>query len=210
MKDWFLAGGSGRALGANLAQGDYWEAGLDGLFLTADLFSFGGARVLFGIGSKVPMALKSGLAVDSLYQALKNVATSPKYIERWIASGFKASEIAQLPARLLAFKNAKQIGVTAGRVNWTDATNLIIREASAKEESVLAHELTHMLDEIAKPGVSEAANRGALAWKEITSIEQEGFLRTTRILFGRVGSGVHRPVCIIQQGSWPSRISCGR
>ena len=167
--------GSGRALGANLAQGDYWEAGLDGLFLTADLFSFGGARVLFGIGSKAPMALKSGLAVDSLYQALNRVATSPKYIQRWISSGFKASEIAQLPARLAAFKKAKQIGVTKSRVNWTDAQNLIIREASAKEESVLAHELTHVLDEIAKPGVSEAANKGALAWKEITSIERKAF-----------------------------------
>lgn len=74
--------GSGRGLGAAIAEGDPLGIGINGIFLALDIMTAGGwSSVVKGAGKPVLMGI-SREALEGLYQSVVKVARDPTFLKR--------------------------------------------------------------------------------------------------------------------------------
>jgi hypothetical protein len=137
-----------------------------GLRLGVQLLGKEGAEAAAQIGGKVtaefgltmlggtPQRLASTQAeIDALYRSLLKVANSRTFINQARQLGFSEEQIAQLPGKITQYYESGQLGwIKTG--GWVDESNLLIGKSGLfSRTGRMRHELGHVLDEIAHPGL---------------------------------------------------------
>lgn len=143
--------GSGRGLGAAIAEGDPFGIGVNGIFLALDLLTAGGwSAVAKGVGKPVLKGI-SREALEGLHQSVIKVARDPEFIKRAAQAGFDPSVIDNLIPGINRYVRDATFGITSGVSNFVDDGIFALTERGAKSWNTIAHELTHVLDGIRNP-----------------------------------------------------------
>jgi len=143
--------GSGRGLGAAIAEGDPVGITVNGIFLALDLLTVGGWSAVFkGVGKPVLKGI-SREALEGLYQSVVNVARDPEFIKRAAQAGFSPSVIDNLIPGINRYVRDATFGITSGVSSFVDDGIFALTKRGAKSWNTIAHELTHVLDGIRNP-----------------------------------------------------------
>jgi hypothetical protein len=157
--------GSGRGLGKAIADGDPLGIGVNGAFLALDILTAGGwSFVVKGVGKPVLKGI-SKEALESLYQSVVKVAKDPEFIVRAAKAGFDPHIIDNLLPAIDDYVKRASFGIREGVSNWVDDATFALTEKGAKSWNTIAHELTHILDGIANPGLLKQG--GATAFQTL-------------------------------------------
>jgi hypothetical protein len=155
---------------------------------TLDVLRAGGARVRASVsgspsiggrlGSGGGFTLPGGGPVGSFKRSaqvteeLLATAKSPKFVERARALGYSDEAIRSLSSRIRGMKVGETL--TGG---WADAEKILIGRfgvISSREQRIL-HELGHVLDDVANPGLFAESTRAGFGYS--------GYLRAERVAF---------------------------
>ena len=128
-------------------------------------------------GSPVRLASTAD-ELSQLYNALIKVATGQPFLNRARGLGYTAEQIAQLPVRITQYFEQGMLGwMRSG--GWATENSLLIGRGGVlfSYASRMRHELAHVLDEIAKPGLMmRSLNRSEFGFM--------GFYRAEMVAFG--------------------------
>jgi RHS repeat-associated protein len=176
----FIPGwGSGKGLGASLAKGDVVMAITNGIFLGLDLLSFGGFSVLAkGSAKAAPILLKqmSEKTVHDLFVAIEKVTEMSKFRKRIIKAGFNADDIPKLITKIKKqYMDKGMLGFTQSSIPWVDNEIMAISETAMNRWTKMAHELTHLLDDISNPGILSTQLGQWNNWWKIANAEYKAF-----------------------------------
>jgi hypothetical protein len=106
------------------------------------------------LGSSPNRLAASQYKIDQLYADLLETANSPKFISRAQSLGFSEEQISTVPGKIAEYYKNGQLGfINSG--GWMDETNLLVGQNAGA--GTMRHELGHVLDEIANPGLSSQA-----------------------------------------------------
>ena len=129
------------------------------------------------LGGSPQRLMSSPAEVLLLYNKLVEIAKSPTFVRRAQWLGFSTERIAQLPGRITQYYEAGMLGwIKIG--GWVDESNLLIgRGGLFSSSGRMRHELGHVLDELAHPGLmASSANPRAFGFM--------GYFKAEMVAFG--------------------------
>jgi hypothetical protein len=105
-----------------------------------------------------------------LQQQLLEVGTSPQFLGRAQAQGFTADQISQLGPRIEQLGDGLTHTITGG---YADATGLGVGRLTllSSREGAISHELGHLLDDIANPGLFSRATQSGFGFSGFYNAE---------------------------------------
>jgi hypothetical protein len=123
-----------------------------------------------------------------LCQSLKTVAKSDKFMSRISRLGIGSEYIPLLVERLNDYIRREAAQFTQKRVSWTDDQIIAISKSASQNWSKMAHELTHILDDIINPGLLQKSRESTATVAEIWLTEYKAnFVQFGNIIGGLLG-----------------------
>ncbi|HBJ33988.1 MAG TPA: hypothetical protein DDZ51_04325 [Planctomycetaceae bacterium] len=155
--------GAGRGLGKAIAEGDPLGIGINAVFLALDLLTVGGWSAMVKGASGPVLKHVSRETIEALYRSVTNVARDPQFITRAVRAGVDAAHIERLIPAIDKYVRNGKFGISESRfVNWTDEDLFALTEKASKSWSIIAHELTHVLDGVRNPRLLREGGATAL------------------------------------------------
>ncbi len=167
--------GAGRGLGMSIREGDGFGVLMNSLFLALDMLTFGGASMASGLAKIGVTKVVSREAIEALYRKIIRVADDPRFIERAQMAGFRQGEISQLATKVHSYFVSSRIGVSASRGSSVTDEMFALTESHADDWTKIAHELSHVLDEIRSPGLMTAERLGKVSNLKQLQVEYRAF-----------------------------------
>jgi RHS repeat-associated protein len=195
--------GSGRGLGKAIRNGDPVGISAGVFFLTLDILSFGGASWAaksFKTGPKLARGIPKS-QVDDLFRQLISVVDKPTFRENIRMVGFRVDDLPVLVRRLRDYLDAGKLGFSRlPWVNWVDDTVMAMSRRAMGSWRTIAHELTHVLDDIANPGLLRTPVKFEKFWT-IVSAEYKAFAVQTGSKMIGGGAGFFQTLALTAPGT---------
>jgi hypothetical protein len=176
--------------------------------LGLDLLSFGGFSVLSkGSAKAAPILLKQmgGKTVQDLFDAIEKVTKTSEFRRRIVKAGFSADDIPKLITKIKEqYMDKGMLGFTEASILWVDNEIMAISKTAMDRWPKMAHELTHLLDDISNPGILSTQLGQWNNWWKIASAEYKAFFVQYNNRVAAAGLSLVQPPANIAGGEFGS------